>query len=67
MDIIKCFKPYIQKRDYKISIKMAEYEKAYNGLSTDWKYYKLILFNVIQNAIKYNKIGGNIKVSSKIS
>ena len=24
-------------------------------LITDWKIYKLILFNLVQNAIKYNK------------
>ena len=29
-------------------------------LVTDWNLYKLILFNVIQNSIKYNKKNGSI-------
>ena len=27
---------------------------------TDWKIYKLILFNLIQNAVKYNENRGKI-------
>ena len=29
----------------------------------DWKLYQYIIFNVIQNAIKYNKNKGSIEIS----
>jgi signal transduction histidine kinase len=32
------------------------------SVSTDWKCYELILFNLIQNAIKYNKPNGDIAI-----
>ena len=31
-----------------------------NSLHADWKQYELILFNVIQNAVKYNTFKGDI-------
>ena len=27
-----------------------------NTICNDWKLYKLILFNLVQNSIKYNKV-----------
>jgi len=35
-------------------------------LSTDWKIYKLILFNVVQNAVKYNENKGKIIIDLKL-
>jgi len=33
---------------------------------TDWKVYELILFNILQNAVKYNKIEGDIIIAINI-
>jgi hypothetical protein len=32
--------------------------RDFYALSAHWTYYQLILFNVFQNAVKYNKKGG---------
>ena len=29
-------------------------------INTDWEMYQLILFNIVQNAVKYNKFQGDI-------
>ena len=36
-------------------------------LITDWKCYELILFNILQNSIKFNKIEGDIVIIIKIN
>jgi K+-sensing histidine kinase KdpD len=62
LDVLGSFKVYITKRNYKITIELEDFEEKYHGMKTDWKYYKLILFNIVQNAIKYNKFGGYLKI-----
>ena len=36
-------------------------------LSTDWKCYELILFNILQNSIKFNKLEGDIVIILKVN
>jgi signal transduction histidine kinase len=35
-------------------------------METDWKIYQLIIFNIVQNAIKYNTKEGLITVSIQL-
>jgi signal transduction histidine kinase len=32
----------------------------------DWRKYLLSLFNLVQNAVKYNKEGGEVKITFKL-
>lgn len=36
-------------------------------LITDWKSYEMILFNILQNAIKFNALEGDIVVVIKLN
>ena len=36
------------------------------SIKTDWRLYQLIIFNIIQNAVKYNKREGCIKVETRL-
>ena len=36
-------------------------------LITDWKCYELILFNILQNAIKFNRLEGDIVIILKVN
>jgi len=42
-------------------------DKINHDLITDWESYQLILFNILQNAVKYNRYSGDIiiKISLK--
>ena len=35
-------------------------------IMVDWAKYKLIVFNLVQNAVKYNKEGGSIQILFEI-
>jgi len=37
------------------------------NISTDWKRFEIILFNIIQNAVKYNRIEGDILIMLSVS
>ena len=47
-----------------LSIYISKYEKS--CLIADWTKYKLILFNIIQNSIKYNIFNGKIIINLKV-
>lgn len=36
------------------------------SIKADWRLYQLIIFNIIQNAVKYNKREGTISVSTEL-
>ena len=36
------------------------------NINTDWKCYELMLFNIIQNALKYNVIEGDILILIRV-
>ncbi len=47
----------------KINIYLIDNTKKLNfEMILDWKIYELILFNIIQNSIKYNKENGEILI-----
>ena len=63
----QAIKPFEMQRlsrgiDYTIDYQSNQDDEELH-LFTDWNLYKLALFNVLQNAIKYNKINGKIKIS----
>lgn len=54
------FYPQINSR--KISVFIAR-KSMYNfEIKADWKRYQLVIFNIIQNAVKYNKCNGSIVI-----
>ena len=61
-DIIQNFKMYILKRELNVTIEIDETVQKEINLVACWDQFKLVLFNVIQNAVKYNKNGGAINV-----
>ena len=36
------------------------------SIRNDWRIYKLIIFNLIQNAVKYNVEGGTIDIKTNL-
>lgn len=45
---------------------MVQSTKFEGKIKADWKIYQLIMFNIIQNAVKYNKPKGHIDIYLKI-
>ena len=52
-EVIEPFIQLIKRKEIKVSIKNEIGNKNID-LITDWKIYQIILFNFIQNAVKYN-------------
>ena len=57
--VLKQFEPQINQQNIKIFIAFANDCKH---LKADWVKYELILFNILQNAVKYNRFGGEILI-----
>lgn len=49
--IFDSFKLQIDNRKIKVEIHS---DQISQNMETDWKIYQLIIFNIVQNAIKYN-------------
>jgi len=60
-EVISPFTPKIKEQDINVYIAR---KNDFSGikLGLDWELYQLILFNIIQNAVKYNKPKGDIVV-----
>ena len=50
--VIEPFEPMLRSR--KLSVYFAKLRKINYNISTDWSKYQLVLFNILQNAVKYN-------------
>lgn len=59
------FTPQIVSNKIKVFISIGEEAKG-RLITADWKSYELILFNVIQNAVKYNSQDGNIVILANL-
>ena len=55
----------IKKKKIDLKIQISD-ELLGKKILCDWKLYKLILFNIIQNAVKYNKNEGKILIINRI-
>lgn len=62
-ELFDSFKLQIDNRKINVDIK---HDDNTLYMETDWKIYQLIIFNIVQNAIKYNNIEGSILVSIKL-
>jgi K+-sensing histidine kinase KdpD len=58
-NVLKPFKYQIESKNLTITISQIRWDvtKLYN---LDWSYYELLLFNVVQNAVKFNVKNGKI-------
>ena len=54
--VIEPFEPMLRSR--KLSVYFAKLRKINYNINTDWSKYQLVLFNIFQNAVKYNKFMG---------
>ena len=64
----KFIKQVLQPFEYEISAKkmvvdISRESPINQGIKIDWRLYQLIIFNIIQNAIKYNKRKGKISIT----
>lgn len=53
---------YSQIQGQKIKVYFGRKSSYSMEIHADWKKYQLIVFNIIQNAVKYNKYNGSIIV-----
>lgn len=56
-DIIYSFEEIVKEKDIKISYTMMDVE-----ITADLKRFKQLIFNLISNALKFNKVGGKIVI-----
>ena len=61
LQVMKPFEDEIQKNNLNFEI-IWETEKRSNLITGDWRLYQLVIFNIMQNAVKYNRKNGLIKV-----
>ena len=59
--VLDPFFPTIKQRN--IQVYIARTSEFKNMIITDWEKYQLILFNVVQNAVKYNSFLGHIVIT----
>ena len=62
--VLRPFKPYIEKRQFKVSLMHQALYPYKHLIIADWSMYQLILFNVVQNAVKNNRFGSNLTVKT---
>lgn len=61
-EVIEPFNQLIKRKGLKVTIQNDIGNKNIE-LVTDWKVYQIILFNFIQNAVKYNIVNGEIIIN----
>ena len=61
-EVIEPFSQIIKRKNLKVTIQNDIANKN-TDLITDWKIYQIVLFNFIQNAVKYNLENGEIMIN----
>ena len=61
--VLDPFESQIKNSKMEVTVKSHKFESR---VKADWKLYQLIIFNIIQNAVKYNKPKGEINICLKI-
>lgn len=61
-EVIEPFNQLIKRKGLKVTIQNDIGNKNIE-LVTDWKVYQIILFNFVQNAVKYNIVNGEIIIN----
>jgi signal transduction histidine kinase len=56
----------MQTNQMKINVYLATNIKNATKITQDWSVYELILFNILQNAIKFNQKSGDVVVVLRI-
>jgi len=62
--VLQPFEYQIKKKKMNVSIKRMNNDRP--SIKTDWRLYQLIIFNIVQNAVKYNKREGNIAIITEL-
>ena len=63
--VLQPFEYQILKNKMKISYLRKDSSNR-PSLKADWRLYQLIIFNIVQNAVKYNKRGGTISITTEL-
>ena len=66
LQVIKPFEIEIQKLSLKFDIEWITKEN-YNCFDGDWRLYQLVIFNILQNAVKFNTKDGYIRVQLSLA
>jgi signal transduction histidine kinase len=62
--VMKPFEYQVKSRNMKVIIQKINHGCV--SIKTDWRLYQLIIFNLIQNAVKYNRRDGAINISTEL-
>ena len=62
--VLQPFEYEIKKK--KMKIDMSSKDLSRPSMKADWRLYQLIIFNIVQNAIKYNKREGTIRITTEL-
>ena len=67
--IKKLMEPWKQMFKHKgISVELNEDESVLGcSICSDWRLYQMILFNILQNSIKYNRQNGQIQINLSLN
>ena len=63
-EVIRPFDFQIENRQIKVFFQIGD--NLDNFIEADWNLYQLLMFNIVQNAVKYNKFGGMITLKLDI-
>lgn len=63
-EVIKPFDFQIENRQIKVFFQIGDILDKF--IEADWNLYQLLMFNIVQNAVKYNKFGGMITLKLDI-
>jgi len=62
--VLQPFEYQIKKKKMNVSVQRKNIERP--SIKADWRLYQLIIFNIVQNAVKYNKREGDISITTEL-
>lgn len=62
--VLQPFEYQIAKKKMVVSVAQRDQDRP--SMKADWRLYQLIIFNIIQNAVKYNKTEGAITITTEL-
>ena len=66
LKVLQAFKLLTKKKNLTVREVVDPALKKEKDMCLDWKLFQLVVFNLFQNAVKYNKESGKITIEMKL-